>query len=278
MVQLLKRGRSIAESGRVSGVFTAFEALAIGAACEAGSPMVIYRRLSQLYTLRSQQAAAMRSKLILPLFTLVVALIVQPLPALIGGSIGPLNYALHIALPGAALYALFRFARYAWHALADAKRPPSVLRLEALLRVLPGLGTLYRRSNLRDYFQYLGILLEAGIPMLSALPKAILLIRDSELREELSPLAPMIEQGSSFADAISTLSDVVASGARGLFYTGEESGTLPEMLERYAKLESESINLIVQQLSEWLPRVVYLLVCIYVAVSTISAYRGMLNA
>ena len=39
--------------------------------------------------------------------------------------------------------------------------------------------------------------------------------------------------------------------------TGEESGTLPEMLLRHARTETELLDLVQSQIVEWLPRIFY---------------------
>ena len=47
--------------------------------------------------------------------------------------------------------------------------------------------------------------------------------------------------------------------------TGEASGTLPEMLMRHARLETDAINGYLEQLAMWAPRVVYGIVVLWMA-------------
>jgi type II secretory pathway component PulF len=56
--------------------------------------------------------------------------------------------------------------------------------------------------------------------------------------------------------------------------TGEESGTLPEMLMRYAAIETAAIGHFHEQVATWLPRFVYLLVALKVALG-IFALGGL---
>jgi len=54
-------------------------------------------------------------------------------------------------------------------------------------------------------------------------------------------------------------------------HTGEQSGTLPEMLTRHAAIETEAIASFHEQLAAWLPRIVYALVAIKVAAGIVSS-------
>jgi general secretion pathway protein F len=49
------------------------------------------------------------------------------------------------------------------------------------------------------------------------------------------------------------------SPALAFAHTGEQSGTLPEMLTRHAAIETEAIASFYEQLAAWLPRIVYAL-------------------
>ncbi|NJO14433.1 MAG: hypothetical protein HC877_01405 [Thioploca sp.] len=49
-----------------------------------------------------------------------------------------------------------------------------------------------------------------------------------------------------------------------LVTTGEQSGSLAEMMLHYAKLESEAIAIHNEMLVAWLPRLVYILVILWV--------------
>lgn len=270
MRKLLGRGRGIAESGKASGLFTDFEAILLGVACSAGSPAASYRRLSQLYTLRAAQAARIRSKMMMPTTTLVLALLIQPLPGLIVGTLSLGGYLVHLTLPLLAGIFFYQFAKYCWHAMSQSKRDPWLDGVESLLRKTPWFGSLYLRSNMRDFFEYLALMLEAGMPILDALPRAANTLRDGRLRLEFSELADRIRAGSSFARSLDLCPSLANSRALALLHTGEESGTLPEMLMRFSAMETESINLSIQTLSDLIPKLIYALICAWIAYGILS--------
>ena len=77
--KLLRSGNP-AFAGEKSGLFTRLETTLVRAALLAGSPERTYRRLADYYTGRAIQTLAMKSRLVMPLFVLIAALFIQPLP------------------------------------------------------------------------------------------------------------------------------------------------------------------------------------------------------
>ena len=71
--------------------------------------------------------------------------------------------------------------------------------------------------------------------------------------------------GKTLADALSGISYLEKGQALALINTGEGSGTLPEMLFRFADAETQAITLFNEQVAEWAPRIVYALVAFWIA-------------
>lgn len=269
--KLVARGIDPAKAGERSGLFTKLDARLIRAALMAGSPAATYRRLADFYTQRAMQLATMKSRLAMPGLVLLLALLIQPLPALIGGSIGAGGYLWQILRPVLGLSALFFGGRWLWNYLLDqsanSPAPPAVLRV-------PLLGPLTLRRNLRDFFESLAMMLEAGVPILDALPAALDTVQIGAVRHEFSGIAPAIEKGASFADALAEMSFLHGEANAGRLIefvrTGEASGTLPEMLLRHTAIETEAINEMVTQLADWTPRLLYALIAAWMAYGLLS--------
>jgi general secretion pathway protein F len=264
--KLTARGIDPAKAGERSGLFTRLEARLIQAALNAGSPAAMYRRLGDFYTRRAMQIATMKSRLVMPAFVLLLALCIQPLPALIGGSIGAGGYLLQVLRPVLVLAALFYTGRWLWnHLLAES----AVSSREPLLLRVPLFGALTVRSNLRDFFESLALMLEAGVSMLDALPVALDTLQVGAMRREFAGIAPRIENGAALAGAMSGMAYLTRAnnGDRLIEFirTGEASGTLPEMLMRHTAMETASINDFLQQLAEWTPRLFYGLIVVWMA-------------
>lgn len=256
MQALAARGIDPSRAGEQSGLFTRLEARVVRAALNAGSPAPIYQRLAEHYSQRARQRSAIRSRLALPAAVLAIALLVQPLPALVSGSIGLTSYVWQVIWP-MLLIAAFVAAL-------------SVLA-EFAPRRLPIYGPVFVRTNLRDFFESLALLLEAGVPMLEALPPAIETVADRDIRRELGRVRQRVEQRQTFAAALEGVAYLRESPVLAFAHTGEQGGTLPEMLMRYAAMESQAIASFHEQVAAWLPRVVYTLVAIKIAVGIFSS-------
>ncbi len=253
---LAARGIDAARAGEQSGLFTTLEARLIRAALNAGSPAPTYERLAGYHAQRAMQWTAIKSRLMLPAFVLGIALFVQPLPALISGEIDLRGYAWQVISPALIVVAIAAVVR--WLAMHGGRR-------------MPLYGPILVRSNLRDFFESLALMLEAGIPMLEALPAAIDTATDGDIRRELNRVRRAIENRQTFAGALEGVSYLGGSPVLALAHTGEQSGTLPEMLMRYAAMETQAIASFYEQLAAWLPRIVYALVAIKVAAGIFSS-------
>ena len=247
---LLRRGDP-ATAGENSGLFTRLDARLIRAALSAGSPGRMYQRLADVYTQRAAQAAAVKSRLMLPAFILLASLFISPLPALVTGALGIGGYVWQILRPLLIIAVLFLIGRQ-------------------LLARLPLFGVLQARRNRRDFFESLALMLEAGISMLDALPAALEVIDDANIKRGFSCIAPQIAKGATLAQAIATLPQFGDGHVVSFVQTGESSGTLPEMLFRHVAIETNSINGSYQQLAIWAPRLIYGLVVLWMAWGLIS--------
>lgn len=248
MQALAARGVDAAKAGLQSGLFTKLEARLIQATLYAGSPAPTYTRLAEYCSQRARQWAAMKSRLMLPAVVLAIALLVQPLPALVAGTLGMAGYIVQVISWALSIAAVV--AAVAWLAKAFPKRVPLY-------------GPIFVRTNLRDLFESVALMHEAGVPLLESLPAAIDTVSDGDIRRELTRARNRVEQQqATFASALESVSYLRGSPVLAFARTGEESGTLPEMLMRYAEMETEAIGHFYEQVATWLPRIVYALVAI----------------
>ena len=260
--KLTARGVDPAKAGERSGLFTLLESRLIAAALSAGSPAAMYRRLADLYTQRAMQSATMKSRIMLPAFVFLLALFVQPLPQLIGGTVSVVGYLMLALRPLLVLVLIFLGVRWLFAFLRD--RPA-----EALLLQVPLLGSLIVRRNVRDFFEALALMLEAGISMLDAVPAALEILEIRPIRRDFARIAARIENGAPLANSLKGLAFLNKSNNSmrlvEFVTTGEASGTLPEMLMRHTNMETAAINAFYQQLADWVPRIFYGLIMLWMA-------------
>jgi type II secretory pathway component PulF len=260
--KLLRSTGDLAQSGERAGLFTKLDASLIRVSVNSGSPAKTYHRLASYYTVRAMQTSTMRSRMALPAFILIAALFIQPLPALIGGAISKGAYLWGIVSPLLVL-ALLYFGLRAF--LSRDGRSAG----KSFYQSLPLYGPIYIRRNMRDFFESLALLLDAGVDMLRALPIALETVEDGQIRRELTLIGPRMQKGQTFTDAARQCK-YVGDTALTMIHTGESSGTLPELLLRHTGFETETINNFYAQLAAWLPRAVYAIIAMWMAYGLIS--------
>ena len=270
MLALLKR-HDFASAGERSGLFTRLEARLIHAAMSSGSPAHIYGRLAECYTARAMQLATMKSRMVMPAGVFLLALIIEPLPGLVGGSLGLFGYLFQVLRPLLVVGAIILVARWWLSRPIDGAKQKSASPLCSL----PLIGRLIVRQNVRDYFESLALMLEAGLPMLDALPLALETINEPPIKREFSRIASRVTAGAPLSQAIAGLNFLGSAHSRqrliSFVHTGEQSGTLPEMLLRHTAMETSAINDTFELLATWAPRVVYALVALWMISGIFSA-------
>ncbi len=255
---LLRKGIEFALAGEKSGLFTKLESRLIRAAMNAGSPANMYRRLVDYYTDHALQLSTMKSRLMLPAFMFLAALFIQPIPALVSGTLSLAGYVWKVVSPLMLVVAVI----YGFRVLASGDGCPTG---KSWYQSLPLYGPIFIRRNLRDFFESLALMLEAGVSMLDALPAALDTVEDGDMRRELSKIRTRIQAGAPLAEALRGIAYIKDERVIQFTQTGEASGTLPEMLMRHTRLESEAINVFFEQLAMWAPRVVYGIVVLWMA-------------
>jgi general secretion pathway protein F len=268
--RLLGRGADPATAGASSGLFNVFETQLLRAALNAGSPQATYERLARSLARAVAQQRVLRARLLLPAIMLTLALLVQPVPLLFNGTLTPAGYLGKALLPlivlaVAAMLAL-RLARW----LASGEPAAGRATLERLLLDLPLFGRFHLRRNRRDFVESLALLLQAGLPLFDALPVAVSSVSNHLLRADLATLLPAVKAGAPLSQAVSALRLVASAQLFAMVHTGEESGTLAQMLERFASAESEAVAHTQQEMMTWLPRVVYTMVALWMALQILA--------
>ena len=245
----------IADAGLKGGLFTSTEASLLRAAAVSGSPSRTYHLLADHYARRAARSKMMKSRMVLPVVMLVGAVFMRPLPSLVAGTLSLRGYLLKYLLPWIAVGG----AAYLLGELSQGRQSVRALRnaLGRVFSLVPLFGPIQVRRNIRDFFDTLALLLEAGMPILDAVPVASSTVRDQTLSRQLWQIKPRIEAGASFAQAVSELSFPGHTHACALITSGEASGALPQTLFRYSEAETAAIDRFDDLVAEWVPRLAY---------------------
>ena len=267
MCQLLNAGRSIADAGFNAGIFDATHKTLIHAAEISGRLTETYGALAHYYSTLSRRINQVKSRLYLPGLMLIIALFVQPLPALIGSNISGFTY-LQLSLGrllviGLAVITLVRLPRLlsylgletAWHRLQFR---------------IPGLSAWLVKRQINQFFFILALMLESGLSFADALPKAVASIKNSCLKETFSPAVAMRTTGSSVTDCLSTV-PFISSTWLGIINSSEQSVKLSSGILHFSRIEAENNNLQDEAFAEWLPRIIYGVIAGWMAYSLLSS-------
>lgn len=255
-----RRGFDFVKAGRVAGLFSVRDVALLEAAHHGGQQATVYQHLAQSYDDKARRLRQIKSRTMIPMIILVLALFIEPLPRLFASEISALGYltatALKILLLGGLAYAGVRLSQ--WMLTRD------------LCRVLPYFGHWCLRQQTHDFIWTLGLLLQAGVPILEAIPLAARNLRGVLARDQSKVLLQAIESGQLFTDALATLPGIEPS-LLPLVRGGEHSGALDSMLLHYARLEADNLQRHHDFLTQWLPRFLYALIALWMASSILGS-------
>jgi type II secretory pathway component PulF len=266
----LRMGKPIAEAGFNAGIFNSTQRTLIHAAESSGTLTKVYKQLADYYQGLARRIQKIKSRLYFPAIVLIIALFVQPIAALATAKIG-LGVYLQMSLGKILTIAASLFI--------GLRLPYILSRLgfESLIHELqfktPLLGQWIVKRQLNEFFFILGMMLEAGLAFSEALPKAVASIKNSVLRKYFQPALALMSTGASVAEALAKVS-VIKPVTIQVINSSEQSGKLAGSVLHAAKIESETISLQDDAIAEWLPRLVYTLIAIWMAYSIIGSQFG----
>jgi type II secretory pathway component PulF len=270
---LLAKGADLAKAGQSSGVLLPWEARLVRAAARGGRLEALYQRLSEHYASRAQLFGRLKSRLVFPFLILTLATFVAPFPALFQGAIGPGGYLPRAIGPPLLLYGGLRLLAFAYRQQLARETGAAWARL---LLAIPILGGLLARQQRRDGVFSLQLLLESGVPILEALPLAGRSVAGPLLRARFAGAAAALADGrSAVAETLNRYGVVDDPGAVALFASGETAGRLDEVLRHQVRQWDAQLDLQWDTLAEWLPRLLYAAVAIFMAASIVGGYRGI---
>ncbi len=160
----------------------------------------------------------------------------QSLPVLTRAVIGLSGF-----LRGAWPYELAAIA-LVWAAAHTALRDEArKARWHALLLRVPGLAPLIRGVNTSRFASTLAILVGGGVPLLAALESGAAVLTNLSMRRAVERVVERVREGASLGRALGE-ARVFPPLLVHLVASGEMSGRLEEMLQRAARLETQSLE------------------------------------
>ncbi len=204
----------------------------------------------------------------MPILTLALALFVQPLPALISAEIGGFEYFKlslgSLMLIGMNVFLLLRLPSIAYN--LGIEKAWHRLQLRA-----PIVGNWIAKRQINEFLFILALMLKSGLAFAEALPKAVASIKNSFLREQFMPALKVSTSGASVTETLAKV-PVINATILQILNSSEKSGKLVGGILQFSKLEAENIDIQDEALAEWLPRLVYSLIAIWMAYSILGSH------
>mgnify|MGYP003860234957 CR=1 FL=1 len=267
----LKAGNSIADSGFKAGIFSEFDKTLLQAGEVSGNLAVIYKQLAWNYAQKVKRSKKIKSQCYLPIAILIIALFVQPIPALISNEITGLDY---LVLSVGRLFKLALLIYISinlpfWLTLGRLKFLGLANVVYSFQFKLPLVSSWLIARQRQQFLGNLGLMLAAGVPILEALPKAQNTIANPILRKQFDSVILATANGATLTDALANVPEM-DSQAIAILLVGEKSGKLAKTILHHVKIEKETTDLQEDLLAEWIPRIFYFAVVAWVASSIIA--------
>jgi type IV pilus assembly protein PilC len=253
-----------------------FDTALIEAGERSGRLDACFRMLADYYSERARTVKMVLSQLIYPVglvhFAVFIFMIVLPFAA------SQFNASLiwlfiKAALALSPLYAGTALMIYA---LQSKHGEDWRARIESLLRPVPILGTARHYLALSRLAAALEALINAGVNIVDAWTLAATASGSPAFRRAVATWKPQLAAGRTPAELVRACRLFPETFAN-LYASGEVSGKLDETLRRLYAYYQEEGTLKLQAFATWVPRLIYLIVVMFIAYNIIHFWLGYFN-
>lgn len=256
----LKRGSTFAAAGLRSGIFTNIDNLIIKTATESGKLDEALKRLAAQYEMRFKLTQTIKSKLVFPSAIFILAVFIAPIPGLATGMISTGDYinatVFFLIKLSIVIYLLIKLPRI-------LKNTGFSSLVDRLILKPPIIGKLYIKHQITRFIETLGMLLQAGIPALDAMPKAVGTIDNVIIKNSFDPVIKKLKSHATLTDALA-INTYLSNDANQHIKAGEVSGRLDESLIHYGEMTRAEVTSSFKQIAIWIPRLIYGIICAYI--------------
>ncbi len=204
----------------------------------------------------------LRAKLAYPAVILLLAVVLLPLPDLVAGRLSGHDFLLRVSIPPILLFGGYKWLQWTLHRGERAGWSEGPTRV---VMALPFFGALARDSARAEMLDGTALLHGAGVPAATALEQAATSVANPIMRKRFRTVAQLLAAGSGVAQALQTGDVLAAPGAYAILSTAEAAGRLDDSLKCSAEAARASIDDRRDLVAEWLPRVLYGFVVVWLA-------------
>jgi type IV pilus assembly protein PilC len=136
---------------------------------------------------------------------------------------------------------------------------------------LPVLGKVWSMFAIAQLSRTLSTLLEGGIPLVTALQVANEASGNRVIADALAESTVRVQEGISLADSLEATGRFPTLALE-MIRVGEETGSMPEMLNHVADFYDEDVDLRLSAILSWVEPVILIFVAGFVAMILVSLY------
>jgi type II secretory pathway component PulF len=268
----LGKGGSVGDS-LLAGtpLITPLEACVFTAGDRAGRLDAALAQASQYYAAMAAARTNIRSRLAYPVFVIHFALLVLPLKVILtaGGGLAAYFKSVAFAIGGLWLGVVILVV-LARALLSTAAQNAAADRL---LRAVPVVGKLRRDFALSRFCFAYHMMLDAGVNVLASLEISASASGSAILRAAVAEALPAVRNGGQVGSALEKTLAFPEPFVRA-FSVGEDTGELDRELQRIADESRAAAMRRLDTIVEWLPRLIYISIMVYIGWGIVSFYLG----
>ncbi len=266
-----KMSESMAEKPRL---FAPLDVLLVQVGETTGNLAESIENLSQWYQFKDRMWKIFISGLLMPLMVFHVAAFLVPFIAFAKSGLedGP-AYAISVIswlgglyIPALIIFLIIRFT--------PRKGICRQVLDRALLRV-PLLGGAMKNLALSRFLRAFHMFYSAGVPIVEASRMAADVTGNIVIAGRVEGGAQSAAHGGRVSEGFSSL---LPPEMIEMWQVGEESGTLEEVTGRLTASTTDTAELKFKLFAEWLPRVIYFIICIFVVKAILTGWAGMYSS
>jgi len=229
---------------------------------------------AEYYGSLSEARSRMWSRAAYPLFVLHFGFIALSLPIAFAADGGIGAFLKSVGMAVACLWAGIALGSLLLRSLTSAGERSAAL--DRMLRSIPVFGKIRRNFSLGRFCAAYNLQLDAGVNVLASLDIAGTASSSAVIRGATAAALPAVRAGGKVGAAL-TATGVFPERFIRAFAVGEETGQLDQELRRLADECRLSALRRLETVSEWIPKLLFIAIVIYLAFGIFGFYRGQLQ-
>lgn len=258
MVSRLKAGQSLRQAFSATRLLRAIDLEILFTAEQAGKTVDAIKFIGKRFDSRASRLKKIKSQFILPTLIFILAIIIGFVIQMVNqtASAGAISLQSALYILGFTITMKAIFASVNWDSIT-------------WMKLLSRIGVFSGFSLAQRCFEYTWLTVflwqhTSGIDWIKATERISNLVPTSNFQQKIRASTIALQQGQSLSKALTISGVSISQTAMLTLRTGENSGNMEQSLQPYLTLEAERLDDAIQRLTDWLPRLCYAFIVLFV--------------